>query len=149
MPDRIYKPSTLYNLALGASSFIAAGSLAVSVVFVIDDAADDRAEKRETEERIEQEKAALAQRQRASCADYNLNVATPINKNNDSVAFLLNAFTFSLERDAPVAGDPEGRTKGELVDALIAANQEARAPMRDCSPEGIREFFAGQPEAAP
>lgn len=126
-------------IATAACAFIAAGSLAVSVVFVLDDKADDK----QTNDRIQQIIDLRTESRAATCAvlrtfavAHNAKVVADADKDNQFIVLLASS---AGRKDVT----PENQA---IVDAEIAENNRLRdanlVPVPDCStPEGIAALF--------
>jgi hypothetical protein len=131
--------STTQWIATAACAVIAAGSLGVSVVFVLDDRSDDK----QTDATIQQIIDQRTESRGATCAvlrtfavAHNAKVVADAMKDNEFIVLLA---TSAGRKDVT----PENQ---RIVDAEIAENNRLRdeniVPVPDCStPEGITALF--------
>ena len=125
-------PNPWRRVALASVSTTFA-SLLVMVVFILDDARDDR-----------EAKASSLRARMSACLAFNDDVAENVNVLNDGVQALVH--TAGNSNTTP--RDPEVQAR---VDALVAAEQkkfeDVKIQPRGCTPEAIEAFYrdGGQP----
>jgi hypothetical protein len=125
--------STIQRLVLAAVTTIAGGSLALSLIFVLDDAADDREVQSTVDEIIAartEARAVTCEKDRKFAEAHNALVA----RDNE---FLIVLATGAGEREIRPEDQP-------IVDEQIAANNRNLVTVPDCSPEGIKAFYEGR-----
>lgn len=132
----------MHNPVATAAMLIAFACIVVMAVFIIDDSRDDREQKKALTKAQDAIDLILEQRDEArlsACLSYNEDLVAFLNGLNDEVQDLaIDAFADPTGRRTPA----QAKEVAEFLATKVAAFELRKVPTRDCSRQGIEDFYA-------